>query len=47
MESGGKPHALQNLAEFSGPVLMSGHDGDDAHHYQEKQVKSAIRIIQA
>jgi hypothetical protein len=24
-------------------VILSGHDGDDAHHYQEKQVRYAIR----
>lgn len=25
------------------PVVVSGHDGDDAYHYQEKQVQDAIR----
>ena len=24
------------------PVTISGHDGDDTHHYQEKQVREAI-----
>jgi hypothetical protein len=26
-----------------GAVILSGKDGDDAHHYQEKQVRNAIR----
>lgn len=26
-----------------GSVILSGKDGDDAHHYQEKQVRNAIR----
>jgi predicted RNA binding protein YcfA (HicA-like mRNA interferase family) len=26
-----------------GSVVLSGGDGDDAHHYQEKQVRNAIR----
>ena len=25
-------------------VILSGHDGDDARHYQEKQVREAIRL---
>jgi predicted RNA binding protein YcfA (HicA-like mRNA interferase family) len=25
------------------PVTLSGHDGDDAHRYQERNVQSAIR----
>jgi len=28
---------------FSGAVILSGKDGDDAHHYQEKQVRHALR----
>jgi len=24
-------------------VILSGHDGDDAKHYQEKQIRKAIR----
>jgi len=24
-------------------VILSGQSGDDAHHYQEKQVRNAIR----
>ena len=26
-----------------GSVIVSGGDGEDAHHYQEKQVRNAIR----
>jgi len=26
-----------------GSVILSGGDGDDAHHYQEKQVRNAVR----
>lgn len=29
-------------ARFAGAVTLSGHDGDDAKIYQEKQVKRAI-----
>jgi len=28
---------------FPGAVILSGKSGDDAHHYQEKQVRNAIR----
>ena len=31
-------HALEHVLE-----LLSGHEGDDAHHYQERQVRNAIR----
>ena len=30
-------------SKFPGAVIFSGKDGDDAHHYQEKQVRNAIR----
>ena len=29
--------------ELAGAVILSGKDGDDAHHYQERQVRNAIR----
>ena len=32
--------------KFQGFVLISGHDGDDAQHYQEKQVRKALRQVQ-
>jgi predicted RNA binding protein YcfA (HicA-like mRNA interferase family) len=28
---------------FPGKLIVSGQNGDDAKHYQEKQVRSAIR----
>ena len=30
-------------AKVAGSVILSGKDGDDAKHYQEKQVRNAIR----
>ena len=32
---------------FPGFVLLSGQDGSDAHRYQEKHVRNAIRRIEA
>jgi len=29
--------------KLAGAVILSGNDGDDAKHYQEKQVSNAIR----
>jgi len=29
--------------KFPGALILSGHDGDDARHYPEKQVRNAIR----
>ena len=41
---GGKgSHRKFRNPKFSGAVILSGKDGDDAHHYQEKQVRNAIR----
>jgi predicted RNA binding protein YcfA (HicA-like mRNA interferase family) len=41
---GGKgSHRKFRHSKFSGSVIISGHDGDDARHYQEKQVRNAIR----
>ena len=41
---GGKgSHRKFRNARFPGSVVLSGADGDDAHHYQEKQVRNAIR----
>ena len=31
---------------ISGFVLISGHDGDDARNYQEKQLSNAVRQVQ-
>jgi predicted RNA binding protein YcfA (HicA-like mRNA interferase family) len=30
---------------FAGAVILSGKDGDDAQHYQEKQVRNAIHEV--
>lgn len=38
----GSHRKFQHL-RFSGSVILSGGDGEDAHHYQEKQVRNAIR----
>ena len=41
---GGKgSHRKFRHARLPGSVILSGADGDDAHHYQEKQVRNAIR----
>ncbi len=41
---GGKgSHRKFRHQKFPGALNLSGHDGDDAHHYQEKQVRNAIR----
>jgi predicted RNA binding protein YcfA (HicA-like mRNA interferase family) len=34
-------------AKYPGFVLMSGHDGDDAQHYQEKQVRHALNQVKS
>ena len=41
---GGKgSHRKFRHPRFSGSVILSGKEGEDAHHYQEKQVGNAIR----
>lgn len=41
---GGKgSHRKFQHSKLAGSVILSGHDGDDAQHYQEKQVRNAIR----
>jgi len=32
--------------KFSGFVLLRGHDGDDAQHYQERQVRNALKQVE-
>ncbi|HVU99824.1 MAG TPA: hypothetical protein VHH88_00590 [Verrucomicrobiae bacterium] len=32
---------------FRGFVLISGHDRDDAHNYQEKQIRNALKQAQS
>jgi len=41
---GGKgSHRKFRHPRIAGSVILSGGDGDDAKHYQEKQVRNAIR----
>jgi predicted RNA binding protein YcfA (HicA-like mRNA interferase family) len=43
---GGKgSHRKFQHAKRAGSLILSGHDGDDAHHYQEKEVRNAIRDV--
>jgi predicted RNA binding protein YcfA (HicA-like mRNA interferase family) len=44
---GGKgSHRKFRHARFAGSVILSGRDGDDAQHYQEKQIRHAIQETQ-
>ena len=46
LSPGGKgSHRKFRHPKFSGSVILSGKDGDDVHHYQEKQVRNAIREV--
>lgn len=38
-----RSHRKFRHPKFAGAVLLSGKDGVDAHHYQEKQIRNAIR----
>ena len=38
-------HRKFHHPKFAGAVVLSGRDGDDVHHYQEKQVRNAIREV--
>jgi predicted RNA binding protein YcfA (HicA-like mRNA interferase family) len=41
---GGKgSHRKFRHPQIAGALILSGGPGDDAHHYQEKQVRNAIR----
>ena len=41
---GGKgSHRKFRHPQLAGSVIVSGKDGDDARHYQEKQIRNAIR----
>ena len=43
---GGKgSHRKFRHPRFAGAVILSGKEGDDAHHYQEKQVRHAIHEV--
>jgi predicted RNA binding protein YcfA (HicA-like mRNA interferase family) len=40
---GGKgSHRKFRHPRFAGSVILSGKDGDDAQHYQEKQIRNAV-----
>jgi predicted RNA binding protein YcfA (HicA-like mRNA interferase family) len=44
---GGKgSHRKFTHANFAGAVTISGHDGEDAKKYQEKQIKRAIEEVE-
>ncbi len=41
---GGKgSHRKFRHPKFPGSLILSGHSGDDVKHYQERQVRNAIR----
>jgi len=41
---GGKgSHRKFRHPKYPGSLILSGHEGDDAHHYQERQIRNAIR----
>jgi predicted RNA binding protein YcfA (HicA-like mRNA interferase family) len=41
---GGKgSHRKFRHPKLTGSLMLSGHDGDDALHYQEKQVRHGVR----
>jgi predicted RNA binding protein YcfA (HicA-like mRNA interferase family) len=47
ISGGGKgSHRKFTHPNYRGAVTLSGHDGDDAKKYQEKQVKQAIEEAQ-
>lgn len=43
VEGGKGSHRKFRHPRFQGAVILSGKAGNDAHHYQEKQVRNAIR----
>ncbi|MGO8765337.1 MAG: type II toxin-antitoxin system HicA family toxin [Limisphaerales bacterium] len=46
LTTGGKgSHRKFRHPKFAGAVILSGGDGDDARHYQEKQIRNAIREV--
>ena len=43
---GGKgSHRKFQHPRYRGAVVLSGNEGDDAQHYQEKQIRNAIRDV--
>jgi predicted RNA binding protein YcfA (HicA-like mRNA interferase family) len=45
IEGGKGSHRKFAHERYLGAVTLSGRDGDDARHYQEKQVKQAIEEV--
>jgi predicted RNA binding protein YcfA (HicA-like mRNA interferase family) len=46
ISGGGKgSHRKFSHVRYPGAVTLSGGSGDDAKHYQEKQVKRAIEVV--
>ena len=45
MPGGKGSHRKFRHPKFAGAVILSGKDGADAQHYQEKQVRNAIRSM--
>jgi len=44
---GGKgSHRKYRHPKRPGAVILSGHEGEDAQHYQERQVRNAVREVQ-
>ncbi len=44
--TGGKgQHRKFQHSKLTGSVILSGGDGDDAKHYQERQVQAALREV--
>ena len=44
--AGKGPHRKFTHANYKGAVTLSGHEGDDAKKYQEKQVQRAIEEVE-
>jgi hypothetical protein len=42
----GSKHAKFKHAKAKGSVILNPDEGDDAHHYEEKQVSKAIKAAQ-
>ena len=45
VEGGKGAHRKYRHPEYPGAVILSGKDGDVAHHYQEQQIRRAIRHV--
>lgn len=46
LKSGGKgSHRKFRHVKYSGSVILSGADGADAKHYQEREVRNAIEAV--